>query len=246
MSYIENKYLEKIHQIFKELPEKEGYLLELLNKKSIKNSDDIAKLCAQFNKKINLILKKYYPEIKKMDDKLEIKSTLKFYFDLIDKLTDYIRLVENFQKIDEKYYKFLIDFIEDKNNLISGKYKQICRQELTAFYDQNTRANLERILEATLDYKTRQFFTMGPLEEEIKKIAKITGAFEVSISIDKNPEILEILASAQSVINIGKDLEDEKKLNVGQEIKRFLESKGYKVKLLNEKIITDAKLLPDD
>ena len=52
MSYIENKYREKIHQIFGELPEKEGYLLELLNKRSIKISDDVAKLCAHFNKNI--------------------------------------------------------------------------------------------------------------------------------------------------------------------------------------------------
>ncbi|MFX1451663.1 MAG: hypothetical protein ACFFCM_12510 [Promethearchaeota archaeon] len=245
MSYIEKKYLEKIHQIFEELPEKENILLEFLNKKSIKVSDDIAKLCAHFNKNINQILKKYYPEIKDMDDKLDIKSILKFYFDLIDKLTDYVRLVENFQKIDDRYYKFLISFIEDKNNLISGKYKQICRQELTAFYDQSTRDNLEKILAATLDFKSRQFFMMGPLEEEIKKIAKIAGAIEVSISTEKNSEILEKLASAQSVINIGKELDEEIMQKVGQEIKLFLESKGYMVKLSDERIITDAKLLPD-
>ena len=246
MSYIENKYREKIHQIFEELPEKEGYLLELLNKRSIKISDDVAKLCAHFNKNINQILKKFYPEIKNMDDKLEIKSFLKFYFDLIDKLTDFIRLVENFQKIDDKYYKSLTEFIEDKENLISGKYKQICRQELTAFYDRSTRENLEKILAATLEYKSRQFFTMGPLEEEIKKLAKIAGATEIIIKKAENSDIPKITDKAQSIIQCDVESNQVNKMKIIDEIKKYLESKGYKVWVEGEKIITDSKLLPDN
>ena len=246
MSYIENKYREKIHQIFGELPEKEGYLLELLNKRSIKISDDVAKLCAHFNKNINQILKKFYPEIKNMDDKLEIKSFLKFYFDLIDKLTDFIRLVENFQKIDDKYYKSLTDFIEDKENLISGKYKQICRQELTAFYDRSTRENLEKILAATLEYKSRQFFTMGPLEEEIKKLAKIVGANEIKIKKVENTYIPNIPDKAQSIIQFDVESNQVNKMKIIDEIKKYLESKGYKVWVEGETIITDSKLLPDN
>ncbi|MFX1260203.1 MAG: hypothetical protein ACFFAN_20320, partial [Promethearchaeota archaeon] len=142
MSYIEKKYLNKIKEIFeKELPPLEEYLIELLNKKSIKVIDNVAKVCADFNKNINLILKKYYPEISgymDMDEKLKIKCFLKFYYDLIDKLTDLIRNIENFQKIDENYYNFIIDFIEEKENLISGKYRLICLQELSAFYDQES------------------------------------------------------------------------------------------------------------
>lgn len=246
MSYIENKYRNNIYQIFGELPEKETYLLELLNKKSINISDEIAKLCAHFNKKINQILKLYYPEIKNMDDKLEIKSILKFYFDLIDKLTDFIRLVENFQKIDEKYYNSLIDFIMDKGNLISGKYNQICRQELTAFYDQRTRENLEKILEATLEYKSRQFFTMGPLEEEIKKIAKIAGASKISINNAENSYNSNLKDNAQSIIQVEVESNQLNKMIIIDELKEYIESKGYKVWVEGDKIFTDLKLLPDN
>jgi hypothetical protein len=246
MSYIENKYREKIHQIFEELPEQEDLLLELLNKKSIQISDDIAKLCAHLNKNINQILKKYYPEIKNMDDKLEIKSNLKFYFDLIDKLTDFIRLVENFQKIDDKYYTSLIDFIEDKDNLITGKYKQICRQELTAFYDQKTRENLEKILAATIEYNSRQFFTMGPLEEEIKKLAKIAGASKIRIKKAENSNIPNITDKAQSIIQFDVESIKVNKMKIIDELKKYIESKGYKVWVEEDVIITDLKLLPDN
>ena len=245
MSYIEKKYRENIRQIFEELPELESHLLELLNKKSIKTSDNIAKLCAQFNKNINQILKKYYPEIKNIDDKLDIKSTLKFYYDLIDKLTDFVRLIENFQKIDDNYYDSLIEFIEDKSELISGKYKQICRRELTVFYDKNSREQLEKVIAAKFERKSRQFFTMGPLEEEIKKIAKVAGADEVFIS---KADLIksDIFESAQSVIKFAISPEDQNKLNrIGEELKKYLESKKYKVEVKPGLVITDAKLLPD-
>ena len=65
MSYIEKKYLDKIYEIFNEkLPKFEDILLELLNKKSLKIADDIAKVCADFN--IPLI------------DKLDPKEYLEF------------------------------------------------------------------------------------------------------------------------------------------------------------------------
>ncbi|MCK4779278.1 MAG: hypothetical protein KAT57_03785, partial [Candidatus Lokiarchaeota archaeon] len=79
MSYIEKKYRLKINEIFEDLPILENYLIELLNRNSVKVINEIASVCAKFNKGINLILKKYYPEIKEMKDKLEIKSFLKFY-----------------------------------------------------------------------------------------------------------------------------------------------------------------------
>jgi hypothetical protein len=247
MSYIEKKYHQKIHQIFKQLPEKERYLLELLHKKSLTISDDIAKLCAQFNKNINQILKKYYPEIKNMDDKLDIKSTLKFYYDLLDKLTDFIRLIEDFQKIDDNYYEALIEFIEDKKNLISGKYRQICRRELTAFYDKSSRDHLEKIIAAKFERKSRQFFSMGPLEEEIKKIAKTAGADEVSIHLAKNLDKSDSFESAQSVIKFTISSEDQLKTKrIGEELREYLESKNYKIEVKPGLVITNAKLLPDN
>ena len=87
----------------------------------MKNINEIAKLCADFNHNINLILKKYYPEIKAMDDKLEIKSKLKFYYDLIFYLTDLVRNIENFQKIDQEYYDKLVEFIHDKKGFFTMK-----------------------------------------------------------------------------------------------------------------------------
>jgi len=99
MSYIEKKYRNKITEVFDDLSAIEQDILRLLTHKSIKFSDKIAKLCALCTKMVNLILKKYYPEIKQINDKLRIKSRLKFYYDLIDKLTHYIRCVEEFQKL---------------------------------------------------------------------------------------------------------------------------------------------------
>jgi ribosomal protein L18E len=247
MSYIEKKYRKEINQIFGQLPEMENYLLELLNKKSVKIADNLANTCAHFNKSINLILKKYYPEIKEMDDKLEIKSILKFYFDLIDKLTDFIRNIVNFRKIDENYYNLLIDFIEDKENLISGKYRTICTQELTSFYDPHSRENLEKIIAEKFQKRSRQFFTIGTLEEEIKKIAKVAGADDVNIILAKNMDESDLFESAQSVIKFTISTEDQNKLDkIGEELKKYLESKKYKVKLKPGFVITDAKLLPDN
>ena len=134
-----------------------------------------------------------------MKDKLVIKSTLKFYYDLIDKLTDLVRNIENFQKIDPDYYKKLIEFIEDKDILINGKYKTICSQELTAFYDPTSRANLEKIISEKFLSKSKQYFTFGSLEEEIKKIAQLAGADYISI-VPPSDSILEELPSALSAI----------------------------------------------
>lgn len=246
MSYIEKKYRDKINQIFKELPLLERTLLRILNKKSVKNVDDIAKLCAEFNKNINLILKKYYPEVKEMNDKLVIKSSLKFYYDLIDKLTDLVRNIENFQKIDPKYYNNLIAFIEDKENLISGKFKTICTKELTTFYDQDSRNNLEKILAEKLKRRSREFFTFGSLEVEIKKIATISGASKIEIKPVGTLHKKE-LESARSIIKFVFDnaQNGEKLFKIGEEIKKFLISKGYKVVHKQGNVITNAVLLPD-
>ncbi|MHA2391279.1 MAG: hypothetical protein ACXAEX_04865 [Promethearchaeota archaeon] len=246
MSYIEKKYNQKIKEVFESLSTLDSSLLNQLNKKSVKNINEIAKLCADFNHQINLILKRYYPEIKAMNDKLEIKSTLKFYYDLIFKLTDLVRNIENFQKIDQEYYDKLIDFINEKENLVAGKYKSICAQELTAFYDQNSRDNLEKVLLEKIESKSKQFFTFGSLEEEIKKIAMVAGASLVTILVADQLS-KEDLESAKSIIVFDiteeQDFRDLRK--IGEEIKNYLESKSFICHLKNDTVITDANLLPD-
>ncbi len=246
MSYIEKKYYSKIQEIFESLLILENSLLDQLEKRSVKNINEIAKLCANFNHSINVILKKYYPEIKGMSDKLTIKSVLKFYYDLIHKLTDLVRNIENFRKIDQEYYDKLIEFIKEKNNLISGKYKRICAQELTAFYDRNSRNNLEKVLLEKIERKSRQYFTIGSLEEEVKKIAVLSGAESVII-MNADQLSKEELESAQSIImfDIG-ELQDFRQLiKIGNEIKKYLESKKYECVVKNDTVITNAKLLPD-
>ena len=246
MSYIEKKYYSKIQEIFESLLILENSLLDQLEKRSVKNINEIAKLCANFNRSINLVLKKYYPEINGMSDKLTIKSVLKFYYDLIHKLTDLVRNIENFRKIYQEYYDKLIEFIKEKNNLISGKYKRISAQELTVFYDQNSRNNLEKVLLEKIERKSRQYFKFGSLEEEIKKIAALSGAESVIIMV-ADQLAKEELESAQSIImfDIG-DLQEFKELNrIGNEIKKYLESKKYECIVKNDTIITNAKLLPD-
>jgi len=246
MSYIEKKYKNKIHEIFGELPSLENHLIELLEKNSVKVVDEVAQVCARFTKNINLILRKYYPEIKEMKDKLELKSILKFYYDLIDKLTDLVRNIENFQKIDQEYYEKLIEFIDDKENLINGKYRTICSQELTAFYDPTSRANLEKIISEKFLSRSKEYFTFGSLEEEIKKIAKMAGANQVSIN-DVDESVKKELNSARSVIKYSISNESDLKTleNIGAEIRRFLVSKNYDVIVKLGMIFTDAKLLSD-
>ncbi|MFW9968835.1 MAG: hypothetical protein ACFFDF_01460 [Candidatus Odinarchaeota archaeon] len=246
MSYIEKKYYNKINEIFENLSILDKSLLDQLSKKSVKNINEVAKLCADFNHNINIILKKYYPEIKEMKDKLKIKSNLTFYYDLIFKLTDLVKNIENFQKIDQEYYDNLIEFINDKDHLISGKYKNISAQELTAFYDQNSRDALEKILIEKIEGKSREYFTFGSLEEEIKKIARLAGARSINIYVADQLS-KEELDTAQSLIMFeSEEPSDFIGLNkIGEEIKNYLESKKYKCLFKNDTIITDAKLVPD-
>ncbi|MFW9876986.1 MAG: hypothetical protein ACFFG0_28155 [Candidatus Thorarchaeota archaeon] len=246
MSYIEKKYYIKIREIFEQLKILDDSLLDQLNKRSVKKINEIAKLCAHFNHHVNLILKKYYPEIKDMEEKLEIKSTLKFYYDLIFKLTDLVRHIENYQKIDQEYYDKLKEFINEKESLISGKYRSICTQELTAFYDKNSRDQLEKVLIEKIERKSRQYFTFGSLEEEVKKIAIVAGASSVIISVADSLS-KEDLETAQSIIMYDiTEHQDYTELNkIGEELKTFLESKNYSCIIKNDIVITDAKLLPD-
>ncbi|MFX1380002.1 MAG: hypothetical protein ACFFA4_13005 [Promethearchaeota archaeon] len=246
MSYIEKKYYNNIKEIFDNLSILDNSLLNELSKKSVKNINEVAKLCAEFNHNINIILKKYYPEIKEMKDKLEIKSTLTFYYDLIFKLTDLVKNIENFQKIDQEYYDNLIEFINDKDNLISGKYKNISTKELTAFYDQNSRDALEKILIEKIEGKIRHYFTFGSLEEEIKKIARLAGAKSINIRVADELSKEELETAQSLIIFDSEEPSNFIELNkIGGEIMNFLEGKKYKCLLKNDTIITDAKLLPD-
>ncbi|MBD3198118.1 MAG: hypothetical protein GF317_23915 [Candidatus Lokiarchaeota archaeon] len=245
MSYIEKKYYNKINDTFTELNKEEQSLIELLEYKSPTKAENIAKICSEVNKKINVILKKYYPEIKELESKLHIKANLKFYFDLIDKLTDFIRNVENFNQLDEKYYRSMIKFISEKDDLISNKYKNIATQELTSFYDQQSRNNLEKILEYKLNLMNREYFSFGPLEEEIRKIVKISSSESIKIKIEMASESdKKKLQSANSRISFSSEHELSFELNekVLLEIKTFLESKSFEVIEESNSLITDAKL----
>lgn len=246
MSYIEKKYNTKISEVFDDLTKLEQDILKLFTFKSINYSEKVAKLCALSNKNINLILKKYYPEIKRIDDKLRIKSRLKFYYDLLDKLTNFIRSVEEFQKFDDQYYDTIIDFINEKENLISGKYKEISSNELTVFYDKKTREGLERILSEKIESRSKQFFTFGSLETEIKKIARIAGADEVTIL--NNEEMLkraEFIINPRAIIHYSVYSTDEELLKeIGRELKEYLISKGYEAVILLLEI-TDLTLEQD-
>jgi len=261
MSYIEKKYRNKITEVFDDLSAIEQDILRLITNKSFEVSDKIAKLCALCTKNINLILKKYYPEIKQIDDKLKIKSKLKFYYDLIDKLTHYIRCVEEFQKLDDQYYETIINFIEEKEDLIAGKYTDISSKELTVFYDKKTREDLERVLIEKIESGSKQFFTFGSLEEELKKIARIAGAD--SISIIDNEEMLkrsEFIDNPRAIIHYSVYSTDEELLKtIGRKLKEYLVSKDYEAIILlleisdystdrdylTGSVITNAILNPD-
>ncbi len=264
MSYIETKYRNKIYEIFDELSDLDNKLLEQLNKKYVKYPNKIAKLCSNFTRNINIIQKKYYPEIKQMGDKLDIKSSLRFYFTLIEKLTELIRNSENFKDIDDEYYEMLIEFINEKDNLITGQFKTICSQELSAFYNQNSRQNLEKILKLRIKQGKREYFAPSSLEKEIKKIARGAGADLVGIypaDILKSAQFSGgsiLFESAQTIImfvvglvddiiihdfsdydheefNPYNDIKTENLQKIGREIINFLVSKNYKAIQLTEK-----------
>jgi len=214
MSYIENKYRTKIFEIFDELSNLDNDLLEQLNKKHVKFINEIAKLCGDLNRHVNLILRKYYPEIKKMEEKLRIQSALKFYYDLINKLTALIKYLENYREIDEDIYISLVEFVEDKDNLIKGKYKEISSQELANFYDQDVRKKIENVLVTKIMQSRRNFRGYNSIEHEIKKIAKIEGTDLISIysfsdllQSFKDPPLLS--NSAQSIIRFAVGLADD-------------------------------------
>ncbi|MFX1398574.1 MAG: hypothetical protein ACFFAS_16215 [Promethearchaeota archaeon] len=243
---MENKFYKKIIEIFDVLSDMDKNVLSALQERSIDKADELALQCASINKQINLILKNYYPEIRNMDKKLEIKSKMKFYYDLINNLTDFIRHVENFEKIDDRYFDEFLKFLLNKEFLISGKYTRISKRELASFYDQKSRDALESILTQKIEAMNRNYFTMGSLEEEIKKIAKMAGA--VGMRINKASDTLkEEFKQVQSVIEfIVSPIEDcVKREKVNKEIIEFLNSKNYATILLDDNILTDANLLSD-
>lgn len=246
MSYIEKKYLRKIYDTFDDLAGIDKKLLELIEYKSFNKADEIAKSLANLNKKINLILRQYYPEIKEMDEKLKIKSIMKFYYDLLDKLTDFIRNVETFQKIDDRYYQSLIEFIEEKEQLIDNKYKGIATRELTSFYDKKSRENLEKILESKLKLRDREYFTFGSLEEEVKKIAQLNGASSVTIE-KPNINQMERVEKIKTVIGFERNDGDIEKIEqIGKALNIYLQAKGYKVIFIHKNLLlTNANLLED-
>ena len=245
MSYIEKKFRNEITLVFEELSSMEKGLMALLEQNSLRKTEEIAKICSELVKKINLILKKFYPEIKNIEDKIIIKSSLRFYYDLIEKLTTYIRHVENFRQIDENVFNSLKKHIYDKKKLIGGKFKELATRELTTFYNPKAREELESILEEKIKTKEREFFTFGTFEQEIKKKARLAGATEIMIFTASSEE-REKINFAQSLIHFKINKNDDDLLEkVGNEIQSFLLSKGYKVKLDRDKLFTDARLLPD-
>jgi hypothetical protein len=248
MSNIEKKSKDKITLLFDDLSSVEKDILKTLEKKSLKDSDFIVKLSSEVEKKINLIREKYYPEIKETSDKLEIKSSLKFYSDLLDKLTDFIRYIENSQNIDDRYYNTFINFILDKEALIDGKYREIRTQE--------------SIHTGKYEGHENKSFPIDPLEEKIKKIGKIAGADFITILSSKRMRLKDfnIIENPNSIIHYSIFNEDEEKLkSIGRELRTFLTSKGYQAAILLVEfsdiiteqealvgsIITNAKLLPD-
>ena len=89
MSYIEKKYLDNIKEIFDQLTDLDNKVLELINHKSIKHGDEIAKICADINKKINTILGKYYPEI---TFRVQIPNLFPNWFTPSSEYTEYSRI----------------------------------------------------------------------------------------------------------------------------------------------------------
>ena len=117
------------------------------------------------------------------------------------------------------------------------------------------------VLEEKIEMGSKQFFTYGSLEAEIKKIARIAGADEVAIF--NNEEMLrraEFINNPRAIINYSVYYKDEELLKeIGRELKEYLISKGYEAvillleindltlnrEFLTGSVITNANLIPD-
>jgi hypothetical protein len=117
-------------------------------------------------------------------------------------------------------------------------------------------------LEQNLAQREHQFFTMGPLEEEIKKIGRIAGADDVLIFSRERFHVkdMKLIEEPNSLIQYSIYSMDEDKLKkIGYEIRTFLISKGYEALILLVELVdldmdreglvgnvlTNAKLLAD-
>ena len=93
---------------------------------------------------------------------------------------------------------------------------------------------MERVLIEKIELGSKQFFTLGSLEEEIKKIARIAGAEEITII--NNEEMLrraEFIANPRAIIQYSVYYRDEELLkSIGRELKEYLNSKGYEAMIL--------------
>ncbi len=147
----------EIFAIFNSLETQESELIYIFEKNSIKTTDEIAKSCAIVSNSVNSILK-LYPDITEMNDKVKIKAHLKFYYELITKLMHFLKLVENFQQISEEYYDQIIEFLENRNILINGKYTNLAKNELDTFYSEEKKKEIEFFLEKRLKdpYKAKK------------------------------------------------------------------------------------------
>ena len=107
-------------------------------------------------------------------------------------------------------------------------------------------SEFQKIISEKFLAKRKEYFTFGSLEEEIKKIAQIAGADQVSINpVDESMK--QELESARSIINYSVSNENDTRIleKIGAELKEFLESKEYLVIVRPGLIITDALLFSD-
>jgi len=145
-----SKSYREIFTIFNSLSNQDFELINIFEKHSIQLTDEIAKYCAKISKSLNSILK-LYPNITEMEDKVKIKAHLKFYYDLITKLMHFIKSLENFQRLSDDYYEKMIEFLENRNMLINGKYTLLAKNELETFYSEEKRKTIEFFLEKRLN-----------------------------------------------------------------------------------------------
>lgn len=145
-----SKSYREIFTIFNSLSNQDFELINIFEKHSIQLTDEIAKYCAKISKSLNSILK-LYPNITEMEDKVKIKAHLKFYYDLIIKLMHFIKSLENFQRLSDDYYEKMIEFLENRNMLINGKYTFLAKNELETFYSEEKRKTIEFFLEKRLN-----------------------------------------------------------------------------------------------
>lgn len=110
--------------------------------------NEYAGLVARYSQEINAMLK-IYPNKQIWEEKIDIKSELKFSYDFLNMLVNIIRKLELNVHLDVQTLNQAIEYINNREQLIKSTYRSLAIEELESFFDPQIRERLEAHLQRT-------------------------------------------------------------------------------------------------